>query len=63
MSEPVESLGTNYTTVIRNTWGWDEEEFRKNQERREKDCLANGGHYDNGGFMYGFCKKCGAFLG
>jgi hypothetical protein len=29
----------------------------------EAACEAAGGHRDDGGFMHGSCKYCGAFLG
>lgn len=30
----------------------------------EQQCLLeHGAHVDDGGFMYGFCKRYGAFLG
>jgi hypothetical protein len=39
------------------------EHLEKLRVKLTEACLAEGGHFDNGGFIYGFCTRCGEFLG
>jgi hypothetical protein len=41
-----------------------EAEYRQKRDELAQQCvLTHGAHQDNGGFMYGFCTRCGTFLG
>jgi len=41
-----------------------DEDYLKARRKLESDCITEYGHHkDDGGFMFGHCERCGAFLG